>query len=70
MASIEEARHQIEDGWNAVTRIWLDDNASSIERGSIKPMLEMLKTARAFNEEHQAQAQEFAAQAAEIPMDR
>ena len=69
MKSVEQARDQIESGWSAVMHIWLDGNAERVERGSIKPMLEMLRSAMAFNEEHQALAQEFAARAAEIPVD-
>ncbi len=70
MISVEDAKSRIESGWAEVLRVWLDENANGVERGSITPLLEKLRSAEAFNDEQRAQAEQFAAKAAETPMER
>lgn len=70
MLTLDQAQGQLEHGWAGVTGIWLDSNASSVEQGSIKPLIEMLRDAQKFNDEQRAQAEYFVAKADEIPLEK
>lgn len=52
-------RGSLASGWAAVTRIWLDENASRIQRRQIDPLLQMLDEAIALNEEESQRAASY-----------